>query len=166
MKQLLFRFKLIGIMLIWDFLTAIVLGVFAYIVIGQMNALSSRVIVGALTILFVIIMMRMKYVLNYKQYGRDDVTGGKNRKEFERIAKDLLKGDGRYVLVYANVDRFKLINENYGSEVGDKVLRQIHTIIDEELRWDEVSGRIMADNFGMLMRYHSLPKLDQRFVSY
>lgn len=162
MKQLLFRFKLIGIMLIWDFLTAIVLGVFAYIVISQMNALSSRVIVGALTILFVIIMMRMKYVLNYKQYGRDDVTGGKKRKEFERIAKDLLKGDGRYVLVYANVDRFKLINENYGSEVGDKVLRQIHTIIDEELRWDEVSGRIMADNFGMLMRYHSLPKLDQR----
>ena len=86
----------------------------------------------------------------------------KNKKEFERIARDLLRGDGNYVVVYANIDRFKLINETYGNDVGDWILRRIHEIIDDELRWDEVSGRIMADNFGVLMRFHSLPKLDQR----
>lgn len=47
------------------------------------------------------------------------VTGGKNKKEFERIARDLLRGDGNYVVVYANIDRFKLINETYGNDVGD-----------------------------------------------
>ena len=100
--------------------------------------------------------------LLYKKYGRDDVTGGKNKREFERIARDLLRGDGNYVVVYANIDRFKLINETYGNDVGDRILCRIHEIIDNELRWDEVSGRIMADNFGVLMRFHSLPKLDQR----
>lgn len=74
----------------------------------------------------------------------------------------MLRGDGNYVVVYANIDRFKLINETYGNDVGDRILRRIHEIIDNELRWDEVSGRIMADNFGVLMRFHSLPKLDQR----
>lgn len=51
--------------------------------------------------------------------------------------------------MYANIDRFKLINETYGNDVGDRILRRIHEIIDNELRWDEVSGRIMADNFGV-----------------
>lgn len=162
MKQIISKLKIIGMMLIWDLITAIVLFGFMAFVLNEMNMVSSRILVIIGTTLFVILMLTMKYQLIYKQYGRDNVTGGKNKKEFERIAKDLLKGDGKYVLVYANIDRFKLINENYGNEVGDQVLRHIHSIIDEELRWDEVSGRIMADNFGILMRYHSLPKLDQR----
>lgn len=162
MKQLISRLKLIGTMLIWDIVTSIVLLGFMYFVLDEVDTTLSRVLVVVATILFVLLMLLMKYLLLYKQYGRDNVTGGKNKKEFERIAKDLLKGDGSYVLVYANIDRFKLINENYGNDVGDSILHQIHTIIDDELRWDEVSGRIMADNFGILMRYHSLPKLDQR----
>ncbi len=162
MKQIISKLKIIGYMLIWDFITAIVLFGFMYFVLSQLDTFSSQLIVTIATVVFVVLMLAIKYQLLYTQYGRDDVTGGKNKKEFERIAKDLLRSDGQYVLVYANIDRFKLINENYGNEVGDRVLRQIHSVIDEELRWDEVSGRIMADNFGILMRYHSLPKLDQR----
>lgn len=160
MKQIISKLKTTGSMLIWDFITAIVLLGFMYFVLSQLDTFFSQVIVTITTVVFVVLILMLKYQLLYKRYGRDDVTGGKNKREFERIAKELLKGDGQYVLVYANIDRFKLINENYGNDVGDKVLRQIHTIIDEELRWDEVSGRIMADNFGILMRYHSLPKLE------
>lgn len=161
-KQVLSRVRLIGTMLIWDIITSIALLSFVYIILDEFETTFSRVLVVAGTVLFVVLMMMMKYLTMYRQYGRDDVTGGKNKKEFENIARGFLKGDASYVLVYANVDRFKLINENYGSDVGDSILRQIQTIIDAELRWDEVSGRIMADNFGILMRYHSLPKLDQR----
>lgn len=70
---------------------------------------------------------------------------------------------GEFALVYANIDRFKLVNELYGDEEGDRVLRQVHKVIDNELlSWDEVSGRIMADNFGMLLRFHSMKKLEHR----
>lgn len=163
MKHIFSRLRSIASMLIWDLITAIVLFGFMYLMLTQIELVYVRVIIIVSTILFAVLMLTMKYQLLYKQYGRDDVTGGKNRREFERIVKDLLKrSDGKYVLVYANIDRFKLINENYGNEEGDMILRQIHKIIDEELRWDEVSGRIMADNFGILMRYHSLSKLDQR----
>ncbi len=162
MKQFISRVKNISAMLIWDVITAIALFVLTYFVLKEIHSPFYRALLIAGVILFVLIMLVIKYQLLYKQYGRDDVTGGKNKKEFERIARDLLRGDGNYVVVYANIDRFKLINESYGSDVGDMILRQIHKTIDEELRWDEVSGRIMADNFGILMRFHSLPKLDQR----
>lgn len=162
MKQIISRLKNISMMLIWDVITAVALFVLTYFVMDELQTTFSKFMLAAGVSLFVLVMLVIKYQLLYKQYGRDDVTGGKNKKEFERIAKDLLKGDGNYVVVYANIDRFKLINETYGNDVGDQILRQIHKIIDDELRWDEVSGRIMADNFGVLMRYHSLPKLDQR----
>ncbi len=162
MKQIISQLKNISMMLIWDVITAVALFVLTYFVMDELQTTFSKFMLAAGVSLFVLVMLVIKYQLLYKQYGRDDVTGGKNKKEFERIAKDLLKGDGSYVVVYANIDRFKLINETYGNDVGDQILRQIHKIIDDELRWDEVSGRIMADNFGVLMRYHSLPKLDQR----
>lgn len=162
MKQIISQLKNISMMLIWDVITAVALFVLTYFVMDELQTTFSKFMLAAGVSLFVLVMLVIKYQLLYKQYGRDDVTGGKNKKEFERIAKDLLKGDGSYVVVYANIDRFKLINETYGNDVGNQILRQIHKIIDDELRWDEVSGRIMADNFGVLMRYHSLPKLDQR----
>lgn len=43
------------------------------------------------------------------------------------------------------------------------MLRQVHKVIDNELlSWDEASGRIMADNFGMLLRFHSMKKLESQ----
>ena len=114
MKQIISKLKIIGYMLIWDFITAIVLFGFMYFVLSQLDTFSSQLIVTIATVVFVVLMLAIKYQLLYTQYGRDDVTGGKNKKEFERIAKDLLRSDGQYVLVYANIDRFKLINENYG----------------------------------------------------
>ncbi|MCH5264302.1 MAG: bifunctional diguanylate cyclase/phosphodiesterase [Lachnospiraceae bacterium] len=161
MKQLISRIKHIGIILVWDLITAIALFFLLFIVVSGLETEVMKAIAVIVTCCFVFLMMFMKYQLLYKQYGRDDVTGGKNKKEFERIARDLLRGDGQYVMVYANVDRFKLINEAYGNSVGDMILREIQTVIDEELRWDEVSGRIMADNFGILMRFHSIEKLEQ-----
>ena len=109
MKQIISRLKNISMMLIWDVITAIALFVFAYFSLDRMPSTMYKVLVLCGVALFVIIMLVIKYQLLYKKYGRDDVTGGKNKKEFERIARDLLRGDGNYVVVYANIDRFKLM---------------------------------------------------------
>lgn len=162
MKRLLSQLKHITGMLLWDLLTAIAFFALLFFAAGSIENPVTRIAVVTATSIFILLMLVLKCRMLYKQYGRDDVTRRKNKKEFERVAEGLLRGNRNYVLVHANIDRFKLINDAYGDAVGDEILRDIHEIIDNELLWNEVSGRIMTDNFGILMHYHSIEKLDDR----
>ena len=164
MRQLVSRLKNSRGVVLWDLVMAVAVFLFVVWNLDRFEERITRVLLVIFTILFLVLAMGVRYRLLYKHYGRDDVTGGKDKKEFERMSKKMLRSGANYVLVYANIDRFKLINEIYGNSVGDAILHQIHAIIDAELGWDEVSGRIMADNFGILMHFHSLPKLDERLA--
>lgn len=150
-------------MVIWDAVSVIVFICVLNFALWDIVNSPTRLSIVALVFILLLFSLVVKYTLFSGNKGRDDVTGGKNKKEFERVCSLLLKGEGEFVMVYANIDRFKLINDAYGDDEGDAVLKKIHQIIDEEmLRWDEVSGRIMADNFGMLMRFLSMDKLEHR----
>ncbi|MCR5691228.1 MAG: GGDEF domain-containing phosphodiesterase [Eubacterium sp.] len=104
----------------------------------------------------------MKYRLLHRAFKLDEVSGGNNKREFERVASELLAEGGAHAAVCANIDRFKIINDVYGEDEGNRILRTVQSIINDELSKDEVSGRIMADNFGMVVRYISIPMLDFR----
>ncbi len=150
-------------MVVWDTITGITFICVLYIALLNYENGFVKAELIAIVAIILLLSILFKYRFFYQNWGQDDVTGGKNKKEFVRVASMLLKGEGEFVVVYANIDRFKLINDAYGDDVGDEVLRKVHQVIDEELlRWDEVSGRIMADNFGMLMRFHSMKKLEHR----
>ncbi len=161
MKLLLSKIKMIAFMIAVDLVVAVVFFLLLHNWLEPM-AMSVKIAGYVAVAVFFIGVIFAKYVIIYRQLGRDDVTGGNNRKQFERIAKNILSSNHRYVMVHANIDRFKLINDSYGDDEGDKILKKIQTIIDAELNWDEVSGRLMADNFGILMHFHSIAKLDER----
>ena len=161
MKLLLSKIKMIAFMIAVDLIVAVVFFILFHNWIKPMS-LTVRVVGYLIVTVFIVGVIISKYFVIYRQLGRDDVTGGNNRKQFERIAKNILTGNRRYVMVHANIDRFKLINDSYGDDEGDKILKKIQSIIDSELSWDEVSGRLMADNFGILMHYNSISKLDER----
>lgn len=150
-------------MVIWDTGMGVAFVCLLYVALINIDSELVKVGLMALVITLLLLSVVVKYALFYQKRGRDDVTGGKNKKEFERVSSMLLNGEGEFVVVYANIDRFKLINDAYGDDIGDAVLKKVHEIIDAELlRWDEASGRIMADNFGMLMRFLSMKKLEHR----
>lgn len=150
-------------MIVWDGISVIAFILVLNFALWNIDSNLEKLGIMALVLAILMVSFVVKYSLFYGNRGRDDVTGGKNKKEFERVCSLLLRGEGKFVMVYANIDRFKLINDAYGDDEGDSVLKQIHQVIDAEmLRWDEVSGRIMADNFGMLMRFLSMDKLEHR----
>ncbi len=152
-------------MVVWDVVAGVAFICVLNIALWNVESMLTKVGILTLVIALILLSLVVKYVQFYGKQGRDDVTGGKNKKEFERVCSRLLKGEGEFVVVYANIDRFKLINDAYGDDEGDVVLKKIHQIIDEEmLSWDEASGRIMADNFGMLMRFLSMKKLEHRLA--
>lgn len=158
-----YEWKMMLGMVAWDLVTGVIFIMVLNAALWDVENMFMRVGFPVLVVALILVSVLMKYVLFYGKSGKDDVTGRKNKKEFERVCSILLKGEGEFVVVYANIDRFKLINDTYGDDEGDAVLRKIHQVIDAEmLRWDEASGRIMADNFGMLMRFLSMEKLEHR----
>jgi len=84
---------------------------------------------------------------------RDHLTGLYSRNTFIEIATTMIKdkGPGYYVMVCFDIDNFKIINDQYGTERGDEVLRYIAKTFREG--FEPIGGiccRIMADNFAVL----------------
>ena len=57
----------------------------------------------------------------------DELTGIYNRQGFYRYTRDLLNQNPaiQFCLIYWNIRKFKVINDLFGRETGDKVLIQL-----------------------------------------
>ena len=77
-----------------------------------------------------------------------------NRRGWEQTAAELLifqkHHQGVLGLLYIDVNDFKLINDTYGHDCGDKVLQIIAKIIQNQVRSGCVVGRIGGDEFVVL----------------
>ena len=80
MKILLSRIKMIGFML---FVDIVVSGMFFMLLLDWLSTSekSIRIIGIILAISFFILVIVVKYLFIYRQLGRDDVTGGYNRRQ-------------------------------------------------------------------------------------
>lgn len=81
----------------------------------------------------------------------DELTGLYNRRGFLEYAKNAIanpKNQGKQALiVYADMDNLKLINDEYGHDEGDFSLREIAQILREAFRDSDVIGRYGGDEF-------------------
>lgn len=81
---------------------------------------------------------------------RDGLTGIYNRKGFYKYTRELLNEhqDLKFCLIYWNIRKFKVINNLFGRETGDKVLIQLANALREEFGNElAVYGRVERDNF-------------------
>ncbi len=82
--------------------------------------------------------------LSYKAT-HDELTGAYNRAGFDFLQANL-RLDSTYMLLF-DVDNFKMYNDTYGHETGDKVLIKAVKIIQKVLRDDDCICRIGGDEF-------------------
>ena len=109
--------------------------------------------------------MYMKYRssldnLNYKA-SHDELTGAYNRAGYDILLSGI-DLDSTYMLLL-DVDNFKSINDNYGHEVGDKVLVKLVKVLKNIFRDDDHICRIGGDEFVVLM-VHST-SINQRLLA-
>ena len=81
----------------------------------------------------------------------DALTGLINRGAFERIKQLFTANPIALALLIIDVDEFKFINDHYGHEVGDQILRKIARIIKESFRVKDYPARIGGDEFAVIL---------------
>ncbi|WP_180706363.1 GGDEF domain-containing protein, partial [Enterococcus faecium] len=104
----------------------------------------------------------------YKQFAKinelsnqvqiDFLTGIKNRLTFEQEFKkrfDSPNLKNSLVLAIVDIDHFKRINDNYGHDTGDRILKSVAQIIEETLFQYQLENqvfRIGGEEFGLLFQ--------------
>lgn len=82
---------------------------------------------------------------------RDYLTGAINRKPFndllETKIQDMKRKNGKLAVLFFDLERFKQINDNYGHDIGDKVLKIAAEKIKSNIRRNDLLGRIGGDEF-------------------
>jgi diguanylate cyclase (GGDEF)-like protein len=92
---------------------------------------------------------RVAFVL---QNAYDAATGLFTRPAFEKRALSILAGSGNahHCLVYVDIDRLHVINENHGMHVGDTVIARVGAVIRDKLGARMSAARISGDRFALL----------------
>ncbi len=86
----------------------------------------------------------------------DELTGLYNRRGFYTLCKQQLNMHSRYSekklihVFFADIDRFKWINDNYGHKSGDQALKDATNILRATFRDSDIIARIGGDEFAIL----------------
>lgn len=86
---------------------------------------------------------------------RDVLTGVYQLDAFKEEAQRMLDVGPKHkaAIVYTDFTDFKYINDVFGYDYGDSILKQYGEILTEGLMEDELCGRVSADNFVLLLQY-------------
>ena len=90
---------------------------------------------------------------------RDGLTGLYNQSVFPRKLDEALRqaGEGKFVVVLADLDRFKPVNDRYGHSIGDQVLAAVAQRLKECVKQNDLIGRLGGDEFAIGMDMRNLP---------
>ena len=125
-----------------------------YIVIhedtGAIASLLSTVQIAKIAIVLIVgvalLLILMIHIYRVRAYTAniDPLTGVFNRRG---CMMALGSGDRRYALIFIDIDNFKRINDTYGHDKGDDVIKTVARIIVTHIRKDDIFCRYGGDEF-------------------
>jgi len=96
---------------------------------------------------------------------RDPLTGVYNRYLFEKIAQEMISESEIFgtelLFVMIDIDYFKRINDTYGHDKGDEVLKEIAAIIRRHFRTNDPIIRIGGEEFLIIVQTKSIERIIQ-----
>lgn len=85
------------------------------------------------------------------QAEHDAMTQLLNRGSFEKLLKIHEEGDSSYALILVDVDTFKSVNDTYGHDMGDQILKKVADNLKKTFRSIDYVCRIGGDEFAIIM---------------
>ncbi|SUX26606.1 Putative two-component response regulator [Campylobacter upsaliensis] len=107
---------------------------------------------------------RLDRVLNYMQdkkfiktYNNLDHTSGLKdhytfRSEVEDYLNDIASGEQEFAFAFLDIDELKNINDEYGFEIGDSIIKICANEMIAETKGRDILGRYSAEKFGILLK--------------
>ena len=90
------------------------------------------------------------------QATHDELTGLVNRRHFDselhKAIDEAHINNVEHVLVFMDLDRFKIVNDTCGHMAGDKLLQQLAAIFQKVFSKRDLLGRLGGDEFAVIMR--------------
>jgi len=118
-------------------------------------------LITLLVLAIIVIILQRRHAIKLEQEEKlrnlidyDALTGALSLTGFRKRAEEMLRAhpDIPYVLSYNNITNFKYINDRFGMEAGDELLRFWVGKSLPMLMEDELMGRLEADHFAVLRR--------------
>ncbi len=85
----------------------------------------------------------------------DSLSGLKNRHFFNTRLEEETERANRYnkklSLILLDIDYFKRVNDTYGHDIGDKVIKEIANMLQTSIRKSDVVARWGGEEFAILM---------------
>jgi diguanylate cyclase (GGDEF)-like protein len=85
----------------------------------------------------------------------DSLTGVANSRYFFDLAEKEIERSHRYghplTLLYLDCDNFKNLNDNFGHQIGNRLLHLLATVMQNNTRTTDIVARLGGDEFAILM---------------
>ena len=82
---------------------------------------------------------------------RDPLTGVLNRRGFEQQGASAIRGSEMGAVLYLDLNQFKSINDRFGHQAGDALLKAFGHRLEFCLRPEDVLGRLGGDEFAIVL---------------
>ncbi|KYH29677.1 sensor domain-containing diguanylate cyclase [Clostridium colicanis] len=106
---------------------------------------------------------KLKYLANF-----DELTGVMNRRRFNKELSfqiEKAKQERRtFCLVMIDLDNFKKINDTYGHNFGDKVLRFFSHLLESSIDKSDIVARLSGDEFAILFLNCSMDEAKKKMA--
>jgi diguanylate cyclase (GGDEF)-like protein len=100
-----------------------------------------------------------KRMLRYQAH-YDDLTALPNRAKFHKVIQewiDITRNEKtNFALFFLDLDRFKRVNDSFGHNIGDMVLKTVSHRVQENISDGMFFARIGGDEFTLLLKYDDI----------
>ncbi|MFA0047960.1 diguanylate cyclase [Vibrio sp. 10N.261.51.F11] len=101
----------------------------------------------------------------------DALTGLANRAQLYKVMDDIVTSshysNQHFAVIYLDLDGFKEVNDNYGHDAGDEILKEVSNRLLSQVRAGDLVARLSGDEFVLIIKQTNkvlLAKLAERLL--
>ena len=140
---------------------------------ATMNTFRNYVLIFLALLLTVVILLIINmYARNRKENRKleqlsihDPLTGLLNRRAFDYAAQQQVNSGEPSVFIFFDIDYFKQVNDLFGHDSGDKILKTFSEILKSNFRGTDLISRYGGDEYVVLAKTDSVPAISRTLAA-